>query len=90
VGRYEEALTALQKAVTHTPDFSFAHAHLAATYSALGRQEDARAILNKRFPSTTALSQQSMIPMLPYRDSRETERLLSVLRPLLIRRDQQG
>ena len=87
LGRYEEALTALQKAVTHTPDFSFAHAHLAATYSVLGRQEDAQAILKKRFPSTTVLSQQSMRHMLPYRDSHQTERLLTVLRPVLIGQD---
>ena len=90
LGRYEEAQDALQRAVSTTPDFSFAHAHLAVVYSEIGRQEDAQAILKNRFPSTTALSQQSMRHMLPYRDPHETERLLSVLRPLLIGQDQQG
>ncbi len=41
--RYEEAITALKKALHYNPDFLIAHARLAGCYAALGREEEAHA-----------------------------------------------
>ena len=43
VGRYEEAITAFEKALQKNPDDIFTHIGLAATYVKLGREEEARA-----------------------------------------------
>ncbi len=88
LGQYEEALAALQKAVCTTPDFSFAHAHLAVVYSEIGRLEEVQAILKNRFSSAPSVSQHSMQQMLPYRDPQEMERILAVFRPVLIGQDE--
>jgi adenylate cyclase len=42
-GRYEEALATLKKSLTRDPDFQFTHLQLAAIYSELGREDEARA-----------------------------------------------
>jgi tetratricopeptide (TPR) repeat protein len=39
----EEAISALKKAIQLAPDFLYAHLHLAATYSKMGREKEARA-----------------------------------------------
>ena len=57
LGQYEEALAALQKVVCTTPDFSFAHAHLAVVHSEIGRLEEVQAILKNRFSSAPPVSQ---------------------------------
>jgi TolB-like protein/class 3 adenylate cyclase/cytochrome c-type biogenesis protein CcmH/NrfG len=41
--RYEEAVEVLKNALTHNPNNLGAHIHLAAAYSELGREEEARA-----------------------------------------------
>jgi adenylate cyclase len=43
LGRYEEALTALKRALTRNPEYLPAHIQLALVYNALGREEEARA-----------------------------------------------
>jgi adenylate cyclase len=42
-GRFEEAVSAYKKALQLMPDSLFAHVFLAATYSMMGREKDARA-----------------------------------------------
>jgi adenylate cyclase len=42
-GRFEEAVSEYKKALQHTPNNIFAHISLAATYSMMGREKEARA-----------------------------------------------
>ena len=42
-GRFEEAVSAYKKAIQIAPDNIFAHIGLAATYSMMGREKEARA-----------------------------------------------
>jgi adenylate cyclase len=42
-GRYEEAVSAYKKAIQRTPNFVWSHIMLTATYSMMGREEEARA-----------------------------------------------
>jgi len=42
-GRFEEAVSAYKKALQLSPDSIFAHVNLAATYSLMGREKEARA-----------------------------------------------
>ena len=42
-GRYEEAIATLKQFLTHYPNILHAHLILAAVYSELGREEEARA-----------------------------------------------
>jgi adenylate cyclase len=42
-GRFEEAVSAYKKALQLSPDSIFAHVNLAATYSLMGRETEARA-----------------------------------------------
>jgi adenylate cyclase len=42
-GRYEEAVSAHKKAIQRTPNFIWSHMMLTATYSMMGRDEEARA-----------------------------------------------
>jgi adenylate cyclase len=41
-GRYEEAVSWFKKAIQRAPDFLYGHLGLAATYSKMGREEEAR------------------------------------------------
>jgi adenylate cyclase len=41
-GRYEEAVSWFKKAIQRAPDFLYGHIGLAATYSKMGREEEAR------------------------------------------------
>jgi adenylate cyclase len=42
-GRYEEAVSAYKKSIQRTPNFLWSHMMLTATYSMMGREEEARA-----------------------------------------------
>jgi adenylate cyclase len=42
-GRFEEAVSSYRKAIQRAPDFLWAHLMLAATYSKMGREKEARA-----------------------------------------------
>jgi len=42
-GRFEEAVSAYKKAIQRTPNFLWGHMMLSATYSMMGREEEARA-----------------------------------------------
>ncbi len=72
VGRFEEAVPELKKGIQRAPNFIVAHICLAATYSMMGREKEARAEAEEilrinpkfsvdRYAKTTALKDQSEI-----------------------------
>ncbi len=79
LGRYEEAIEVLKRIRDRSPDYFPAHVYLTASYSELGRDEEAQAgaaefkRLSKR---PLAAWRQS----LPYKDQAVLERVLSSLR----------
>src|SRR5712692_1224471 len=80
LGRSEEAITALRNLVMQNPDHLTAHVLLAATYSEVGREEEARAeaaeILRINPNYSLALVQERV----PYKDSALCDRQLTALR----------
>jgi TolB-like protein len=76
--RYEEAITALQRAVTLYP--SLPRHCLAASYSAVGREEEARAAVVGFRHSQPHISLEFLQQMIPYKDPAVLERLLAMLR----------
>jgi adenylate cyclase len=77
MGRYEEAIEALKRVIDRSPDYMPAHAFLAATYSELEREEEARA----EAAEFARLSPQTSIEVwkhrAPYKDQAVSERLYS-------------
>ena len=80
-GRHEEAIETLKRALNRRPDFLPTHLYLAASYSELGREEEARAeaaeVLRLRSPQT---SMEAWRRRLPYKDQAVLERLFDSLR----------
>ena len=80
LGRYEEALVALKRAVTGNPVFLTPHFHLAIIYSELGRDEEARAEGAEILRISPTFSLAEAGSRLPSKDPAEAERLLTALR----------
>ncbi len=80
LGRYEEALAALQKTLAWHPNFLPAHGLLAAVYSELGREAEARAEVAEVRRITPAFSLEGLRQRLPYKDPTVLERRLAALR----------
>jgi adenylate cyclase len=80
-GRYEEAIETLKSVLDRSSDFMPAHLLLAASYSELGRQEEAQAeaaeIVRLKSPQD---SLEAGKQRLPYKDQAVIERLLDSLR----------
>jgi adenylate cyclase len=79
-GRYEEAIAAYKKALTHIPDLLPAHLGLATIYSELGRAEEARAEVAEVLRITPKYSLERLRQMSPYKDPAVLERMLAALR----------
>jgi adenylate cyclase len=79
-GRYEEAIIALKGVLTRDPDFLPAHTHLAAAYSELGREAEARAEAAEILRLSPNFSLEAWRRILPYKDPAEVERYLAGLR----------
>ncbi|MGH7274957.1 MAG: tetratricopeptide repeat protein, partial [Nitrospiria bacterium] len=77
MGRYEEAIAAFKKAL---PNLSPAHQFLAAIYSRLGREEEARAEVAEILRISPNFSVEVLRQRLPYKDPADLERLLDGLR----------
>jgi len=77
--RYEEAIAAQKRALTLSPDFLYAHAFLAASYSESGRAEEAWAEAAEVLRVSPNFSLEVLWQMLPSRDP-ETDRILAALR----------
>ena len=79
-GRYEEAIAALKRVLTRNPDHLTAHVLLAALYSGLGREEEARAEAAEILRVSPNYSLAVVRQRMPYQDPAELERILDGLR----------
>ncbi len=79
-GRYEEAIEALKRLLDRNSDFMPAHVFLAASYSEIGREEEARAEvveIERMFPQVFL---EALRQRLPYKDQAVSARLIDSLR----------
>jgi TolB-like protein/class 3 adenylate cyclase/Flp pilus assembly protein TadD len=79
-GRYEEAIAALKRALTRNPDYLPVHENLAAVYSELGREAEARAEVAEVLRLSPHRSLEAFRQRLPHKDPAVTERYLAALR----------
>ena len=79
-GRVEEAITALKRAVSLSPNFSPPHENLASIYSALGREEEARAEAAEVLRLNPRFSLEGLKQRLPVKDPAAVEQYLASLR----------
>jgi TolB-like protein/Tfp pilus assembly protein PilF len=78
--RYEEALAALQQTLTWNPNYLPAHARLAAVYSELGREVEARAEAAMVLQISPNFSLEGVRQRFVYKDPTVLERLIAALR----------
>jgi imidazolonepropionase-like amidohydrolase len=74
-GRYEEAITAFKRALVHYPNDLPAHSFLAASYSELDREEEARAAMAELRRLSPQASYEGAKRTNPYKDQAVGERL---------------
>jgi adenylate cyclase len=79
-GQHEEAIQTLKRALNRNSDFWVAHVYLAASYSELGRQEEARAEVSEVVRLRPQISPEDWRQTLPYKDQAVSERLFDSLR----------
>jgi len=79
-GRFEEAVSALKKAIQIAPDNILAHTHLAATYSMMGRDKEARAEVAEVIRINPKFSVDSWAKNLPFKDRSEIDKIINALR----------
>ncbi len=79
-GQYQEAITQYKKALRVSPNNILAHIGLAATYSSLGRDEEARAEAEAVLKINPKFSPESYAKTLPFKNPAETDRLVEALR----------
>ena len=75
----EEAVSALKRAIQLAPDNIRAHYSLAATYSMMGREKDARAEAAEVLRIRPKFSLDSLPKMLPYKDQSQNEKIVEAL-----------
>jgi adenylate cyclase len=80
MGQYQEAITQYKKALRIAPNNIIAHLALAATYSSLGRDEEAHAEAEEVLKINPKFSLESYAKMLPFKNQAETDRLIEALR----------
>jgi len=80
LGRDEEAIVAVKRAVALNPDWLPPHLFLAAIYSNLGREEEARAEAAEMLQINSNFSLEGFRQRIPYKDPMVTERILANLR----------
>ncbi len=79
-GRTEEAITTFKGVTTRTPQYLPPHIHLAAIYSELGREEEARAEVAEILTLNPNFSLEGVKQRWPFKDSTVLERYLAALR----------
>jgi TolB-like protein/class 3 adenylate cyclase len=79
-GQHEEAIETLKRAVNRNPDFWLAHVYLAASYSEIGRQEEARVEVSEFVRLRPQISAEDLRQGSLYKDQAVSERLFDSLR----------
>jgi len=81
-GRFEEAVSAYKKAIQVAPDDISAHMHLAATYSMMGREKEARAEASEVLRINPKFSVDSYAKSRAYlfKDQSEADKVVDALR----------
>ncbi len=79
MGRYEEGIQTLKRALIRNPDFEPAHINLAVIFSELGREEEARAELSEALRISPDFSLEGL-QRLPHKDQAVLDRLINALR----------
>jgi len=80
MGQYQEAITQYKKALRIAPNNIIAHLALAATYSSLGRDEEAHAEAEEVLKINPKFSLESYAKMLPFKNQAQLDRLVEALR----------
>lgn len=80
MGRYEEAIETLKRVLDSNSDFMPAHLLLAASYSEIGREEEARAEVAEIERLNPQASLEALRPRLSYKDQAVSEHLFDSLR----------
>jgi len=79
-GRYEEAVSAHKKALQRSPDNLLAHVFLAATYSGMGHEKEARAEAAEVLRINPNFSVDYFAKALPYKDQSVKDSYVNALR----------
>ena len=80
LGQYQEAVTAQKSALLRNPDFLSGHTVLAALYSELGREEEARAEVAEMLRISPQFSLKVYGQRIPFKDPTALGRYLAALR----------
>ena len=80
MGQYEEAAEAYQRAIQRSPDFLLVRIGLAASYSALGREEDARAAVIEVLRIDSKFTLERFAHGLLYKNQNDADRYVDALR----------
>ena len=80
LGRHEEGITTLKRALSLDPNLLFAHVNLAVTYSALGREEEARTEVATVRRLNPQFSLEGVKQTYAVKDPAQLERYLAALR----------
>jgi adenylate cyclase len=79
-GRYQEAISQYKKALCDAPDNILAYLGLAGVHSVSGRDEDARAAVDKVLTINPRFSLESLAKSLPLKNQAHLERIIEALR----------
>ncbi len=79
-GRYEQAVSEYKKVLQRAPNHFFAHLSMAATYSMMAREQEARAEAAEVLRLNPKFSVDSFAKMLTYKDQSETDEIANALR----------
>ena len=79
-GRFEEAVSAYKKAIQRAPDNIFAHIGLTATYSMMGREEEARTQAAEVLRISPKFSVDSYAKRIAFKDQTVADKFLDALR----------
>ncbi len=78
--RFEEAVSAFQKAIQRAPDNIFAHIGLTGTYSLMGREEEARAEAAEVLRINPKFSVDFWAKVSTFKDQSHTDKIVNALR----------
>jgi TolB-like protein len=80
VGRYEEAITALKKALNRAPDDVLTHLSLASTYSRAGWLDEAQAEAEEVLKINPKFSLENFVKTLPHKNKADKDLVIEALR----------